>query len=609
MKKILFIFALVFAFTTLKAQDYKIESLVQTTEMAARENIKLDFKERQCAVFRIATQNITPEMREGFRFESDYGSSVADRQTVGGEIWLWVSPGIKTLKIYHDRLGNIELHTADYGVNVQSLFTYKIVIKGTMAPVVPGQPEITQQFLVFKVTPKDALVTVNGAPWPVVDGVAQKRVDFGTYEYRIEAQDYHAEEGTVTVDNAEAKVVVEKDLKPAFGFLRIEGDNSILSQASIHIDNANGADALNAPRQLPSGQHRVRIIHPRFKPYEQTVTITDGKTNTLWVNLNTNFSNITLTVDADAEIWVNGEMKGVRSWTGDLEAGPYTFECRMANHKPSVLQTTITENMSGETIALDVPTPIIGVLAVSTTPIANLYIDGELAGETPLQTNLIVGQHNLLIKKDGYKPQTKTITILEGQTFEVDEYLEAVAAPVTQRPQQEPRPRTPRPERPAKNYTGITFATFNFAYDLAPQTSFGLCFGSVKNWGWFVSVMSNFGFKATKFDAVADADGSVDGEYPSYTGESCSTRLSLMGGALVRLAEPLSLRVGVGYGKRAKSWYTSDNTLINISDDSWAGVDLSLGAQLQLKGFVVSLDAVTTSFKSTEIKLGVGYGW
>ena len=606
MKKILFIFALVFAFTTLKAQDYRIESLVQTTEMAARENIKLDFKDRQCAVFRIATQNITPEMREGFRFESDYGSSVADRQLVGGEIWLWVSPGIKTLKIYHDRLGNIELHTASYGVNVQSLFTYKIVIKGTMAPAAPGQPEITQQFLVFKVEPKDALVTVNGAPWPVVGGVAQKRVDFGQYSYRIEAQDYHPEEGTITVNDAEAKVVVEKNLRPAFGFLKIEGDNSILSQASIHIDNANGADALTAPRQLPSGQHRVRIIHPRFKPYEQTVTITDGQTNTLRVNLNTNFSNVTLTVEADAEIWVNGEMKGVRSWTGDLEAGSYTFECRMTNHKPSIKQTVITENMSGQTISLEVPTPIIGVLAVSTTPIANLYIDGELVGETPVQTNIIVGQHNLVMKQDGFRPMTKTVTVVEGQTVEVDEYLEPVASPVSQGPQQEPRPRTPKPE---KNYTGITFATVNFAFDPAPQTSFGLCFGSVKKWGWFVSAMSNFGFKATKYDAVADADGSVEGEYPIYSGESCSTRLSLMGGALIRLAEPLSLRVGVGYGMRAKSWYTTDNTLINIAEDSWKGVDLSLGAQLQLKGFVVSLDAVTTSFKSTEIKLGVGYGW
>ena len=606
MRKLLLILILAGACLRLAAQDYEVLNVDPLpTDMKARENIKLDFKERQCAVLRIATQNITPEMREGFHFESDYGSNVADRQIVGGEIWLWVSPGIKTLKIYHSKLGNSEVYMANFGVTVQSLFTYKVVLKGTM-PINPnGNQQITQQFLVFKVEPKDAVVTVNGQPWPVVDGVAQKRVDFGEYSYSIEAEDYHKIEDKVMVDDPDKKVTVEKTLRPAFGYLKLEGDNTILSQASIHIDNANGANALRSPKKLSSGQHRVRVVHPKYKPFDQTVTIGDGETNTLKVDLNVNYSTVTLAVDADAEIWVNGEKKGVRSWTGDLEAGSYTFECRMANHKPSLKQATITENMTGETIALEVPTPLMGMLVVSTTPIANLFIDGKAAGETPMQTSLNVGKHTLRMEKKGYKPMTETVTIEEDKTVEVEKQLEALPEPIVkEKPKKEEKLKVEKPKTP-----NTWFATLNFAYDPAPQTSYGFAVGSVKKWGWFASVMSNFDFAATKYDYTAEADGYVDGEYPNYSNKSCSTRLSVMGGALVKVAEPLCLRVGVGYGMRVKSWYTVDNALINMVDDSWKGIDLSAGAQLHLKGFVLSLDAVTTSFKDMEVKAGVGYSF
>jgi hypothetical protein len=121
--------------------------------------------------------------------------------------------------------------------------------------------------------------------------------------------------------------------------------------------------------------------------------------------------------------------------------------------------------------------------------------------------------------------------------------------------------------------------------------------------------MSNFDFKAMKYDYTADADGYVDGEYPNYSNESCSSRISLIGGVVIKVADPLCLRVGMGYGQRVKSRYISDGQLVKMSDDSWTGMDASLGAQLHLKGFVLSLDVVTASFKDVEAKVGVGYSF
>ena len=597
--------------STMKAQDYKVISMESLPlDMTAREHIKQDERGRQCAVFRIATQNITPEQRMGFHFECDWNSFVVERQIVDGQIWVWVSPGLKTLKIKHTTLGQWDLHTSNYAITVEALHTYKIVLQGTATA--SNTNAITKQFLVFDITPKDAMLMVNGTPWPVIDGVAQKMVDFGTYEYRIEAKDYHAVTGKVDVFDPDNKVTVKKSLAPAFGYLKIEGDRDILSKASVYIDNANGSDALQSPQRLGSGQHEVRVLHPMYQAYQQTVTIKDNETYTLKINLNANFANVTLKVDADAEIWVNGEKKGIRSWTGNLEAGSYIVECRMKDCKPTREEMDITADMNGQTLTLPVPQPLTGMLVLNSTPaMAEIYIDGERKGETPMRINkLNVGKHSLRLVKEGYKPLNKSFNIEDGKTLELEEKMEAEAPVVKpERPKKEEK-LNPEIEKPAKPTTpSLWFAIANAAYSLAPQASFGFSVGQVKRFGWFISAMSNFGFKAMQYNYTADADGYVDGEYPYYTGEKCNLRISVIGGAVMKVAEPLYLRAGVGYGQRVKSWYISDGRLVKMSGDSWTGVDVSLGAQVHLKGFVLSLEAVTTSFKDVEGKVGVGYSF
>ena len=123
-----------------------------------------------------------------------------------------------------------------------------------------------------------------------------------------------------------------------------------------------------------------------------------------------------------------------------------------------------------------------------------------------------------------------------------------------------------------------------------------------------VSTPSNFA--AMKSSATAGSDGFDDGEYYfDYTGESCSTRISAMAGMVVRVAGPVYLKFGAGYGTRVKSWYTTNGSLVKISDDCFTGVDATAGLLLNLKGFSFSLDAVTTNFKTVEAKVGLGYCW
>ncbi len=208
--RLLLLLAFVLSVFLLKAQDYKVLSMESLPlDMTAREHIKQDERGRQCAVLRISTQRITPEERQGFHFECDYASFAVERQIVEGEVWVWVSPGLKTLKIKHAQLGNVELHTANFGLTIEPLHVYKIVLQGTMA----SNNEVVQQYLAFQITPTDAELEVDGEIWPLSSrGTARRRVNEGTYQYKVTALDCEDVEGIIAV--ADSAVVVTVTLMP-----------------------------------------------------------------------------------------------------------------------------------------------------------------------------------------------------------------------------------------------------------------------------------------------------------------------------------------------------------------------------------------------------------
>ena len=208
--RLLLLLAFMLSVFSLKAQDYKVLSMESLPlDMTAREHIKQDERGRQCAVLRISTQKITPEERQGFHFECDYASFAVERQIVEGEVWVWVSPGLKTLKIKHAQLGNVELHAANYGLTIEPLHVYKIVLQGTMT----SNNVVVQQYLAFQITPTDAELEVDGEIWPLSSrGTARRRVNEGTYQYKVTALDCEEEESTVAV--FDSAVVVTVTLKP-----------------------------------------------------------------------------------------------------------------------------------------------------------------------------------------------------------------------------------------------------------------------------------------------------------------------------------------------------------------------------------------------------------
>ncbi|MDO5342000.1 MAG: SUMF1/EgtB/PvdO family nonheme iron enzyme [Bacteroidia bacterium] len=422
MKKLLCILMLLMSPVLLSAQDYIVESVEHLpTDMTARTYIKKDGMDRQCAVLRFATQGIAPEKRDGFYFAPDFGSEVVEKSLQDGEIWVWVSPNIKVLRVKHAELGSYELHFTKYLPDaVQELHTYKVILKAVA--VTPPTPEKTQyNYLIVKADQQNAMIYIDDVF--IGTGSVSKSCKVGErHRWRIECSLYHTESGEAAITEGE-KVKVERTLRPAFGYINITSTPE--SGATVLIDgNIAGTTPLKTDR-IASGEHKIRVMKEMYSPTEKTVTVTDGNTTQAAVALAANFVNVTVSTDSGSDIYIDNELKGKGRWTGRLSDGGHTFEARKASHRSSFKNVTLTLGKD-EDVSIPNPTPIYGTLDVNSDPMeAAIIIDGVRRGETPaIISDILIGTHELRLEKSGCATVTKTITLDETNLLAINEKLQ-----------------------------------------------------------------------------------------------------------------------------------------------------------------------------------------
>ncbi len=416
MKKIFTAILLIFichdVFSQIKVKEnsfHQIEGFVMLDK-----NDHYDDNNRPMALIKIATENIKAEERRKFIFKGNM-ATYFDVHFEPGEIWLYLSTEATFIEIIHDDFGKTE-YVLPY--DLKDFCGYEMVVQ--YVPLTPQtEPEHQKKFhLIVKADQPDATIYIDEEALSV--GEASKLVNEGTtHTYKIECKLYHAESGSVTVNE---KTVIEKSLRPNFGYINIS--TSPEQGAKVFVDDDYIGESPITTDKLASGTHTVRVMKEMFKMKEQPFTVSDGQTTNATINMDANFVNVTLDTDADAEIYVDEEYKGKGRWTGRLSDGSHIFEARKQNHKPTkkTLDLVLGEN---KTIALEAPKPINGSIEINSSPMeANIYIDGKSYGTTPNYINeILIGTHELKLEKQGCTTITKTINVKEGETLSVNEKL------------------------------------------------------------------------------------------------------------------------------------------------------------------------------------------
>jgi hypothetical protein len=233
------------------------------------------------------------------------------------------------------------------------------------------------------------------------------------------------------------------------GFLKIENIDKVIN-GNITVDNSfsRAVTDVTEPVTLVEGLHSVVVQGENIKPFSVTVNIRPDQTETvslLDVELLPGLLDI-VPSEPDSTIIIDGM----------AVTGPGPFEVSFGEHsvrveKDGFLPVEQTVNVSQARQSIDILLSRVVLNAklwIATIPTpAEVYVDDEFVGNSPLSHELTVGQHTVSVRLTGYNDYTQNLNILEGENTQT-----LVLTPVSSDPfaQITPQPGGPIVETPVE---------------------------------------------------------------------------------------------------------------------------------------------------------------
>ena len=337
MRKIFLSFFMLFAaISTVFAQKLTVESFkLAGNDLTAQSQPRKDLNNLNCALVKVGIA------LEGVKFD---GSIMGEPIQKLGEYWVYMPKGVSMLQVLHKNYTPLMVNFYDYGVGkVESGMTYILTLfkpAGSTEPTDAGG-----NFYALTVTPKNAVVTIDGNPQTVsTDGEYSAMLPYGNHTYKVEAGGYISKSGSFTISSS--------DMTPI----------------NVSLVSAMATVSVTCPTPAVS-------------------------------------------------LYVDKKSVGTIPWTGSLKEGMHLIEAKKEGYRSQQRTINLSQQQRLD-VAFNELVAILGNLSVNYKPFgADVYIDGKKIGQSPRVFNgIMVGNHKVEIKKDGYGTDSKTVSILEGQT-------------------------------------------------------------------------------------------------------------------------------------------------------------------------------------------------
>lgn len=149
---------------------------------------------------------------------------------------------------------------------------------------------------------------------------------------------------------------------------------------------------------------------------------------------------------------------------------------------------------------------------------------------------------------------------------------------------------------------------------LLPDISEGLMFGQTfrrkgasMGAGWFLKLRSDFGFN-TGYDYKCSSDGAAgDGQFwAKENGKAWHSRQCFTIGGMWRCNKWLDVYSGTGLGVKTLVWEDVDSRRALVTDYSYRGLEMDLGALFSFGKFSFGAGVSTTRFKYVDFEASIG---
>ena len=453
--------------------------------------------------------------------------------------------------------------------------TFTVVVKDTQTQEIelPIKPTFSQ---VTVTTDSESDIFIDGEKKG--KGKWQGRLLEGTHILEARKISHRTTAVKLDVIVGKNESVVIKNPVPIYGALDIQSEPD---EAEVYLDGVKIGETPLKKNDVLVGNRTIRFEKKGCAPLTKSYKVEESNILSIYERLDSG-KIITVTTGREGDvIYVDGTFAGQSPLDVSMGYGRHTIRA-IREGKSVVKDIDVKINGTQTQLTLE-----FGKIITITTDKEGdaIYVDGKLAGQSPLSIDLSFGSHDIKSVRDKKSDEKRIEVKKDGGVSSVSLYLRAETA---------------------ANYVrnGITFVTANASVSNYGTPSFGVTLGKVKKVGWFVSATTNFNFK--KAELVTE-NGLIDGNFPGYQqGSRRNSRLSLLGGVVVKLYGPLCFRAGAGYGSNTNLWTTLGGQTVKFSKESFSGIEATLGMQLNIKGLTVSLDMLTTNFKTLEAKIGVG---
>lgn len=407
----------------------------QATTATSEQYGKRDASGSWYAIIKFMSEDPTVKIDNLDAFTFDFGNMKHMTEIHGDELWIYVQKNARTVTIRRD--GYAPIKKWDLKTTIREGATY--VMKITFDKVTWNvERSLNKQPLQIQLEPKISGAVVKltreneRTPMETMvtdpTGSVGSILKFGTYFYDVEVPNYKKASGRVKLTTSDSVHVETVKLIPNFGYLEIQ-DPGNAAGAKVFVNGKEvGVVPYKSDTKWDCNTYELLLVKELYKSYTTNFTINRGETTVIKPQLESNFAETTLTVEGNADIYIDGILKGKGRWAGPLKAGTYLVECRKANHRKTQKEINVEVDVAS-TITLPPPIPITGFLSVNSTPVgAHIKIDGKDYGVTPrIIQDLLIGQHKVEVSMDNRKTEVREVNIEEGKEEQLSVNLSSTA--------------------------------------------------------------------------------------------------------------------------------------------------------------------------------------
>ncbi|MDE6276730.1 MAG: PEGA domain-containing protein [Muribaculaceae bacterium] len=335
-RQILLSFIFVLAGLAAFGQELVVESFVQSSDPVPGYRMVRDRHDNPAAIVKV----LIPI--KGLEFEGD----VLKSEEGTGEYTVYMPEGTKRLRVkapgYYPRMVEFGAENACI-VALKGAKLYELRLRGGGGQAGGGGAVARANYVIFKISPADAQLRIDGKLYPVeAGGAARAYLSTGTHSYSVEAPGYKTAGGSFVI---EAQKKTQLNVSLVSRLVKV-----VLSCPTMGVKfYVNDAPADSYEVDLIPGMYRVEARRNGYATEARTLEVAEGRRmdfafpalRRLTGNLNVDVSPI------GAQIYVDDELRGTSpELIRDLTAGTHTVRIHAEGCEDMVRQVEISNSQT-----------------------------------------------------------------------------------------------------------------------------------------------------------------------------------------------------------------------------------------------------------------------